>query len=271
MTEQTDSQSYLEAKGQAAVAASRQLALSSSELRNQALRAMAAALESRAAEILAANAADLEAATAAGTSVAMLDRLRLDEQRIAEMAKGLREVAALADPLGEVLRGWRMPNGLEIRKIRVPLGVIGIIYEARPNVTVDAAALCLKTANACLLRGGSEAIRSNQALAAILSTAAAEAGLPAASVQLVERTDRETAKAMMRLNQYLDVLIPRGGAGLIQTVVREATVPVIETGGGQLPCVRRCLGRFGDGGADHREWQDPASGRLQCPRNRPGP
>ena len=230
MTEQMDIQSYLEAKGAAAVAASRQLALTSSGLRNQALRGMAAALLSRSAEILAANAADLEAAKAAGTSGAMLDRLRLDDKRIAEMAKGLDEVAALADPLGEVMRGWRMPNGLEIRKIRVPLGVIGIIYEARPNVTVDAAALCLKTANACLLRGGSEAIRSNLALAAILAGAAAEAGLPVASVQLVERTDRETAKAMMRLNKYLDVLIPRGGAGLIQTVVREATVPVIETG-----------------------------------------
>ncbi len=232
MTEQSDMQSYLEAKGRAAAMASRRLALASSEQRNQALLAMAAALEARTAEVLAANAADLAAATAAGTAKSMLDRLRLDERRIAEMAKGLREIVALADPLGEMLAGWRRPNGLEIRKVRVPLGVIGIIYEARPNVTVDAAALCLKTANACLLRGGSEAIRSNQALAAILSAAVAETGLPAESIQLVERTDRETAKAMMRLNQYLDVLIPRGGAGLIQTVVREATVPVIETGVG---------------------------------------
>lgn len=223
---------YLNGLGEAAQVAARRLASLGTGVRNRALQAMAAALEGAAPEILEANARDLELARQKGHSPALLDRLRLDAGRIRDMADGLRQVAALRDPLGEVIRGWQTPNGLEIAQVRVPLGVVGIIYEARPNVTVDAAGLCLKTGNAAILRGGSEALHSNQALVRVLAAAGAAAGLPEGSVQLVERTDRETATAFMRLHRHVDVLIPRGGAGLIQSVVEHATIPVIETGVG---------------------------------------
>jgi glutamate-5-semialdehyde dehydrogenase len=200
--------------------------------KDAALLAMAAALEARCAEVLAANEADLERARAAGTSAAMLDRLTLTNERVTAMADGLREVAALPDPVGEVVRGSTLPNGLELRQVRVPLGVVGIIYEARPNVTVDAAGLCVKSGNAVLLRGSGSAASSNQALVDILADAGTAAGLPADAVQLVPGAGHESVKALMRLRGLVDVLIPRGGAGLINAVVTESQVPVIETGVG---------------------------------------
>jgi glutamate-5-semialdehyde dehydrogenase len=193
---------------------------------------MAEALLTHSKEILAANAADIEAAKAAGMRPSLIDRLTLTPARIQGMSDGVREVAALTDPVGEEVEGYRRPNGLSIRRVRVPLGVVGIIYEARPNVTADAAALCVKAGNATLLRGGKEAIRSNTAIVEALRAGLAAAGLSADGVQLVSDTSRETAAEMMRLNRYLDVLIPRGGAGLIQSVVQNATVPVIQTGVG---------------------------------------
>ncbi len=215
-----------------AKAAARRLAYLSTKVKNDALEAMAHALTEAQTFILEANSHDIKAAKERGMAEAMQDRLLLTGSRIHAMAAGLREVAALPDPIGEVIDGSRRPNGLEIRRVRVPLGVIGIIYESRPNVTVDAAALCLKAGNAVVLRGGSEAIHSNIALARVISQAATEAGVPAGAIELVESTDRAAAQRLMRMNGVVDVLIPRGGAGLIQTVVRTATVPTIETGVG---------------------------------------
>ena len=208
------------------------LAVATAEVKNKALENMARALASRTAEILAANEEDRRAGREDGMSDALMDRLTLTEKRVEEMAGGLREVAALADPVGEIVSGWRLANGLEISKVRVPLGVIGIIYEARPNVTVDAAGLCVKSGNAVILRGSSSAIYSNRILAEIIARAAEAAGLPEGCIQLLPLTDRESAKELMRLRGYVDVLIPRGGAGLIRTVVEESTVAVIETGVG---------------------------------------
>lgn len=222
----------LDRMGQRAKAASRLLAGAGTEQKNAALYAVAQALEEHSAAILEANAADVAAAREAGMTPALIDRLTLTAARIGGMADGVRQTAALPDPIGEVVEGFRRPNGLKIRRERVPLGVVGIIYEARPNVTSDAAALCLKAGNAVLLRGGKEAIRANIAVTAAIREGLASAGLPADAVQLLEDTSRETASAMMRMNEYLDVLIPRGGAGLIRSVVQNATVPVIETGTG---------------------------------------
>jgi len=200
--------------------------------KDQALLAMADALVAESAAIIKANGEDLEHGRAGGLSEAILDRLALDDKRIAAMADGLRQVAALPDPVGEVLRGSTLPNGLQLKQVRVPLGVVGIIYEARPNVTVDAAGLCVKSGNAVLLRGSSSARSSNEALVSVLAAAGTAAGLPADSVQLVPGTDHESAKHLMRARGLVDVLIPRGGAGLIRSVVEESTVPVIETGVG---------------------------------------
>ena len=219
-------------KGQKAKAASYELMNAGTVKKNEALELMAQKLIAYKEEIIKENKKDLERAMEKGTSKAMLDRLSLDEGRIEGMANGLRKVAALDDPVGEVTGMWNRPNGLQIGKQRVPLGVIGIIYEARPNVTSDAAGLCLKSGNVVILRGGSEAINSNIAVVKALSEGIKEAGLPAECVQLVEDTSREVASQMMRLNDYIDVLIPRGGAGLIQAVVQNSTVPVIETGTG---------------------------------------
>ncbi|WP_182006403.1 glutamate-5-semialdehyde dehydrogenase [Priestia aryabhattai] len=224
--------SELQLKGKQAQEASYFLGNVTTEQKQQALYKMAAALLSQQGTILKANELDVEKAVQKGTSKAMLDRLSLNEERIHGMADGLRQVAALADPVGEVLSMAKRPNGLQIGQQRVPIGVIGIIYEARPNVTCDAAGLCLKAGNAVILRGGSEAFYSNQAIVSVLSQAAASAGLPEHSVQLIEDTSRETALELMKLNEYIDVLIPRGGAGLIEAVVKNATVPVIETGTG---------------------------------------
>ena len=222
----------LETQGLAAKNAARVLSVAGTARKNKALEAIAAAILERQGEILAANAADLEAGKAAGLRPALLDRLALDEGRIAGIVEGVRQVAALPDPIGEVTKMSTRPNGLVIGKRRVPLGVIGIIYEARPTVTVDAAALCLKSGNTVILRGGKEAFRSNQAFVSVMRDALEGAGLPRDCVALVMDTSRESANELMGLTEYLDVLIPRGGAGLIRSVVENAKVPVIETGVG---------------------------------------
>ncbi|GAA0942601.1 glutamate-5-semialdehyde dehydrogenase [Nonomuraea longicatena] len=200
--------------------------------KDRALRAVADALVVHSAEIVAANAEDVERAREQGISEAMIDRLRLDAARIEAIAEAVRQVADLPDPVGEVVRGGTLPNGLELRQLRVPLGVIGIIYEGRPNVTVDAAALCLKSGNAVLLRGSSSAFSSNTALVRIMQDALAATEVPSGAVQLVPGQTRESAKELMRARGLVDVLIPRGGASLINSVVEESTVPVIETGVG---------------------------------------
>jgi glutamate-5-semialdehyde dehydrogenase len=222
----------VEEKAEAAKNAARVLATVGVAVRNAALLAMADALDSRRAEILEANARDLSLAKEKGVAPHMVDRLALDDRRIDAMREGLVQIAALPDPVGNVLSGWRRPNGLQINKVRVPLGVIGIIYESRPNVTVDAASLCLKAGNAVVLRGGSEAIHSNTALARIIAEAAVGAGIPEGAISLIENTDRAAVRHLITLNRMVDCLIPRGGASLIETVVRTATVPVIETGTG---------------------------------------
>lgn len=222
----------LQEKGRLAKEASYRLAVMTTAEKNKGLLAMAAGLEQACDEILSANAQDMQRAREKGQPQAFLDRLLLTESRVRDMADGLRAVAELPDPVGHVEEMWLNKDNLQIGKVAVPLGVIGMIYEARPNVTADAAALCLKSGNAVLLRGSGDAIQSNLKIAAVLSAAAEQAGIPKGAIQLVEDTSRETVNAMLKLNEYLDVLIPRGGAGLIQNVVKNATVPVIETGVG---------------------------------------
>jgi glutamate-5-semialdehyde dehydrogenase len=200
--------------------------------KDAAIVAMADALDARTDEVLAANRGDVERAVAAGTSSGLVDRLTLTPDRLAAIAQALRDVAELPDPVGEVIRGYTLPNGLEVRQVRVPMGVVGIIYEARPNVTVDAAGLGLKSGNAVLLRGSSSAYDSNTALVGVMQDALEASGLPRDSVQLVPGTTHEAAKHLMTARGLVDVLIPRGGAGLIRSVVEESTVPVIETGVG---------------------------------------
>lgn len=218
--------------GQRAKAASRKLASMRAPEKNAALNAMADEILRSAEGILEANQQDVAAAREKGTPEAMIDRLALTEKRLAAMAKGMRDVAFLPDPVGKLLSGGMLDNGLRIERITVPFGVIGIIYEARPNVTSDAAALCFKAGSACILRGGSEAIRSNAEIVEAMRRGLMKAQANPDAVLLVEDTSRETATQLMRLNQYLDLLIPRGGAGLIRSVVENATVPVIETGVG---------------------------------------
>jgi len=208
------------------------LALATRTSKDAALEAMAGALVENSAQILAANAEDVTAAEAGGTPEHMIDRLRLDESRIAGMAQGLREVAGLADPVGTVVRGSTLANGLELRQVSVPFGVVGVIYEARPNVTADAAGICLKSGNAVLLRGSSSALHSNAAIVEVLRAAVESAGLPADVIQLAPGDGHDAVKQLLRARGLVDLLIPRGGAGLIRTVVEESTVPVIETGVG---------------------------------------
>ena len=219
-------------KAEAAHRAAGELAVTSTVIKNKALLAMADALEAGAAEILAANAKDMEAGRANNMKESMLDRLALSQVRINAMAEGLRQVAQLEDPVGNVLDGRRLPNGLTVTKVRVPLGVIGIIYEARPNVTADAFGLCFKTGNVAVLKGGSAAANSCRAIAEVIRGALAKKGMEPDALILVEDTSRESAMEMMRMKDYLDVLIPRGGASLIASVVENSTVPVIETGTG---------------------------------------
>ena len=223
---------YLEAIGKNAKAASGVLSVASSDVKNKALAFIADALTESSDKIVAANETDIANGRADGLSDAMLDRLMLNKERIEKIASAVREIIALDDPVGKTISGTTRPNGLKISKVSVPLGVIAVIYEARPNVTADAAALCLKSGNTVILRGGKEAINSNKAIAAVMRDALVKAELPADCIQLIEKTDRETANELMRLNEYVDVLIPRGGAGLINAVVKNSTVPVIRTGEG---------------------------------------
>jgi glutamate-5-semialdehyde dehydrogenase len=232
MGDETTILQAVEEKARAAKIAARRLATIGTATKNAALAAMADALGKHTAMILHANERDLALAADKGVPPHMRDRLALNEKRIAGMQEALHQLIALPDPVGTVLSGWRRPNGLQINKVRVPLGVIGIIYESRPNVTVDAASLCLKAGNAVVLRGGSEAIHSNIALTQVIAAAAEEAGILSGSISLIENTDRAAVRHLMTLNPYLDCLIPRGGASLIETVVKNATIPVIETGTG---------------------------------------
>lgn len=222
----------VKSKAQAAKKASKLLAVSSTALKNKALIAMAQALIDNKEKIILANACDMQQAEQNKMRSSMLDRLKLTDVRIEQMAMGLRQVAALADPIGNIVGGKTLPNGLQITKVRVPLGVIGIIYEARPNVTADAVGLCLKSGNAVILKGGSEALKSNKIIAEILATAAEKAGLPKDIIQFIAVSDRQAVTEMIHLNGLIDVVIPRGGAELIRNVVMNATVPVIETGSG---------------------------------------
>ena len=219
---------YVEALVTRARQAANRLATLSTSLKNQALLAMADALEGQTDTLLAANTEDIEAFGAAPERKAMADRLRLTEARIAEMAAGIREVAKLPDPLGEMPKMWTRPNGMQVGRVRVPIGVIGIIYESRPNVTADSAALCLKSGNACVLRGGSEAIRSNRAIAQVLSEAAEKCGIPAGVVTFVGRPDRELVPVLLKQDRWIDLIIPRGGESLMRLVSEHATIPVIK-------------------------------------------
>jgi glutamate-5-semialdehyde dehydrogenase len=212
--------------------ASRTLAETTSAQKNAALEAMAARLEESEAALLAANAGDLERASTAGIGGALIDRLRLDERRVASVADGLRKVAALPDPVGVVTGGWRLPNGIQLQRVRVPLGVVAVIYEARPNVTADAAGLCLKSGNAAILRGSSYALHSNQAIGEALRDGLAEVGLPMEAVQVMEDTSREGARQLMQAKEWVDLLVPRGGPRLIASIEAEATVPYVIDGAG---------------------------------------
>ena len=250
---------YVLEKAKSAKEASRRMTTIGTKVKNQGLEAMADALIDNMDFILSANRRDIENGKEKGLSQYMLDRLLLNEKRINEMADGLRTVASLRDPIGEAVKMWKTENNLQIGQIRVPLGVIGMIYESRPNVTVDAAALCIKAGNSVILRGGSEAINSNTALAEVIKKAALDNGLPKGCIEFIEVTDREAVNEMMGLNGYIDVLIPRGGAGLINTVVKNATVPVIETGVGNCHI-------FIDEGADLKMAEDIViNGKTQRP------
>ncbi|NJD33314.1 MAG: glutamate-5-semialdehyde dehydrogenase, partial [Betaproteobacteria bacterium] len=223
-----DVRDYMQQVGRNARAASRATARASTAAKDTALLAMAAAIRQRRNELLAANAADVAEARANGLDAAMIDRLTLTEKSVETMAQGLEQVAALPDPIGEISDMKRRPSGIQVGKMRVPLGVVGIIYEARPNVTADAAALCLKSGNAAILRGGKEAVRATQAIAACVRAGLAAAGLPETAVQVIETTDREAVSHLVAMPEYVDVIVPRGGKGLIERVSKDARVPVIK-------------------------------------------
>jgi len=219
---------HVTGKARAAKEAARALALASTRSKNDALQQMARGLEEKIGLVLDANRSDLSRARSAGLASAFMDRLTLSESRIEEMAAGLRQVAALPDPVGETAEAWRRPNGMEISRVRVPLGVVGFIYESRPNVTADAAGLCLKSGNAVLLRGGSEALESNTAIAQVLAKAVEKSGLPADSVQVVDTADRAAVMAMLTLDRFIDLIIPRGGEEFVRLVTERSTVPVLK-------------------------------------------
>ena len=223
-----DIKGKIERMGEAALTASRELAILETDKKNQILIAMAEQLVADTDTIIKANGVDISAAEQNGLTSAMIDRLRLDESRVGSIADGIRQVASLPDPVGQVMDDWERPNGMRIRQLRVPIGVIGIIYESRPNVTSDAAVLCLKTGNATILRGGKESIHSNRAIAASLQSGGEIAGLPKNSIQLIPFTERESVEHLAQMDQYLDLIIPRGGAGLIEAVVSMARMPVIK-------------------------------------------
>lgn len=224
--------SYIDELGQRAIAAKSGIAAASTLKKNEILTEIAKVLRTNISIILEENEKDIAQARQNGITEVMVDRLRLTDERINSIADACIQLVGLEDPVGEILQGSVRPNGMQITKVRVPMGVVGIIYESRPNVTVDAAALCIKSGNAAILRGGKEAIHSNKILMQLMQQAIEACGLTGETVQLVEDTSRETSKAMMKANKYIDLLIPRGGAGLIQTIVQNATVPVIETGTG---------------------------------------
>ncbi|MCK5639518.1 MAG: glutamate-5-semialdehyde dehydrogenase, partial [Gammaproteobacteria bacterium] len=219
---------YMQTLGQRARQASRLMNTAGTQAKNTALEAMADAIERDSAQLLQANAKDMDAGRANGLDDALLDRLELNAERISGMAEGLRQIAALADPVGEISEMNYRPSGIQVGKMRVPLGVIGIIYESRPNVTADAAGLCLKSGNAAILRGGSEAQHSNQAIAACIHAGLEQAGLPREAVQVIETTDRAAVGELITMSEYVDVIVPRGGKGLIERVSAEARVPVIK-------------------------------------------
>lgn len=223
-----DIKEYMHTLGQQARAASRIMARADTQAKNRALVAIASAIRHQQQALLAANRADLDAARAAGMDLAMLDRLTLSEKSIATMAEGLEQIAALPDPIGEMSDLKYRPSGIQVGRMRVPLGVIGIIYEARPNVTVDAAGLCIKSGNACILRGGSEAIHCNRALASLVHDGLTAAGLPRGAAQVIETTDRAAVGVLITMQQYVDVIVPRGGKGLIERISTEARIPVIK-------------------------------------------
>src|SRR5512143_2401982 len=223
-----DVHEYMLGLGRQARTASRRIGCAETATKNQALTAIAAAIDAAPARLIEANRKDREAGTAQGLDAALLDRLELNPARIQAMAQGLREIAALPDPVGEITDLKFRPSGIQVGRMRVPLGVIGIIYESRPNVTADAAGLCLKSGNATILRGGSEAIHSNRAIASCIRTALAMVGLPQDAVQVVETTDRAAVGELIRMKDYVDVIVPRGGKGLIERISQEATVPIIK-------------------------------------------
>jgi glutamate-5-semialdehyde dehydrogenase len=223
-----DIQSYMHGVGREARRAARAMARADTRAKDEALAAMAAAVERDAARLLDANAQDVDSARAKGLDAAMLDRLTLTGKSIAAMAQGLREIAQLRDPVGEITDLAYRPSGIQVGRMRVPLGVVAIIYEARPNVTADAAGLCLKAGNAAILRGGSEAIRSNQAIAACVREGLARAGLPEAAVQVIEVTDRAAVGELITMKDYVDIVVPRGGKGLIERISNEARIPVLK-------------------------------------------
>lgn len=223
-----DIKQYVADRARNAKAASRKLANVSQEIKNNALFKMAAALEKQTDTLIRENKKDLVTGEEKGLSKAMIDRLTLNPERVKAMADGLREVAALPDPVGEVIRMWRRPNGMQVGRMRVPIGLIGIIYESRPNVTADSAALCLKSGNGVLLRGGSEAVHSNTAIVDVIAKAGAEAGIPEGAISFIENPDRACVMEMLKLNQFIDLIIPRGGEGLIRMVSENSTIPVIK-------------------------------------------
>lgn len=228
MDNQQNIESYMRHLGRQARDAARQMARADSNIKNQTLRHIAAGIRDQAPAILAANQRDLDAAQASGLEPAMIDRLAMSEKSVQQMAVGVEQIAGLPDPVGEIQNLRYRPSGIQVGRMRVPLGVVGIIYEARPNVTADAAALCLKTGNAAILRGGSEAIHSNRAIAALVADGLTEAGLPTAAIQVVETTDRAAVGHLITMREYIDVLVPRGGKGLITRLLNEARVPMIQ-------------------------------------------
>ncbi|MFQ5893615.1 MAG: glutamate-5-semialdehyde dehydrogenase [Nitrospinota bacterium] len=260
MAEKNPWHAHVVEKAEEARRSTRRLATLSTAVKNAALHAMAQALVDQAPALLEANGKDLDQAEEKGLTKAMIDRLALTEGRIEEMATGLREVAALTDPVGEVLSMWRRPNGLEVGRVRVPLGVVGVIYESRPNVTADTAGLCLKSGNAVLLRGGSEAIHANTAIATIIREAAAAEGVPPGAIQFLEETDRAVVGAMLTLDRYIDVIIPRGGEGLIRAVTEASTIPVLKHDKGLVHI-------YIDADADHGMAEDIV---LNAKTQRPG-
>jgi glutamate-5-semialdehyde dehydrogenase len=223
-----DVRELVETRARAAREAARSLALANARTKSEALLAMARGLEEKAPAVLEANRADLERARGQGHSRAFLDRLTLTDARVEGMATGIRQVAALPDPVGETVRGWRRPNGIEIAKVRVPLGVIGFIYESRPNVTADAAALCIKSGNACVLRGGREALESNGVIAAILARGLEKAGLPPEALGFIDVPAREAVEILIRLDRYIDLIVPRGGEAFVRLVAERATIPILK-------------------------------------------